>query len=118
MSDLLHQWADLVQVSNENLRDAVTNEAIDRAGNHADPDWKMEAQLALEAVIATYDYFTTDDVWQLLDERDVHSTHEPRAMGALIREQQRLRRITPTGRYKKSSRIECHKRPVMIWETL
>jgi hypothetical protein len=118
MSDLLQQWAELVQTSNENLRDAVTNEAIDRAGNHADGTWMLEARLALEAIIATYEYFTTDDVWQLLDERGVHLTHEPRAMGALIREQQRLRRIKPTGRYKKSSRIECHKRPIMIWETL
>lgn len=118
MNNLLEQWAELVRTSNENLCDAVTNEAIERAGNHADLDWKIEARFALEACIAAYEYLTTDDVWQLLDERGVHSTHEPRAMGALIREQQKLRRITPTGRYKKSSRIECHNRPVMIWETL
>ena len=54
--------------------------------------------------------FTTDDLWS----RFVHPP-EPRAMGAAIVAARRAGLIRAAG-YVKSTRKECHARPVARWE--
>jgi di/tripeptidase len=95
----------------------VTTEAIDRAGRNADPLWKKAAldavcHIALNRRIQ----FTTDEVWELLEQQGIRATHEPRALGAVLRTAQSRGLIKSTGNYRKSVRVECHSRPVMIWE--
>jgi hypothetical protein len=96
--------------------DAVTTEAIERVKRNAEPKWLKAAldaitSLALEQNIC----FTTDDVWHLLEVGNVEPPREPRAMGAVMRTAQGRGIIRATEEYRKSTRVECHGRPVMIW---
>lgn len=94
---------------------AAADEAITRVDDHADPEWKDVAAQVVEAVArANPSGFTTDDVWARLDGRDV-ATHEPRALGAVMRRLQRERVIRPTPHYRTSVRPQCHGRPVRVW---
>jgi hypothetical protein len=93
----------------------AADEAIARVGANADPGWLRKAQ---EAIYLLMDEgpFTTDDVWAVLNDWYVKPPREPRAMGAAMRIAQQEGWIVATGNYRKSERVECHGRPVMIWE--
>jgi len=60
--------------------------------------------------------FTTDEVWARLDP-DMR-THEPRAMGAMMRQAAKAGLITATDGYEQSTRPECHARPVRVWQSV
>lgn len=92
-------------------------DALLRVDEHADPDWKDVARDAIAFLATTRHEFTTDDVWAELD-RHSATTHEPRALGALMRKAARQRLIAPTDRYVTSTRAACHSRPVKVWRTL
>ena len=94
----------------ENLTDA----AVNRAGNNADITWLNEARSAVKLLIRKGEDFTTDDVWELLEGVNAY-THEPRALGAIIRELSKDGAIYSTGGYRKSIRKECHRRPLAVW---
>lgn len=94
---------------------SITNEAIGRAGENADERWTRDARSAIRTVAFKGVEFTTDAVWELLDKVSSARTHEPRAMGALMREAQRAGLIRTTGAYIKSSRPDCHLRPCAVW---
>ena len=97
------------------LIDQVTNEAIDRVDRNADPDWKEHALTVVEQLAMTRATFTTDDVWARLD--PAFATHEPRALGAVMRKAAALGLIRATSTYENSTRVECHGRPVRVWES-
>jgi hypothetical protein len=61
--------------------------------------------------------FTTDDVWDALAGCSLE-VREPRALGAVMRDMQRLGVIAPTDRYRPSARVACHARPVRVWRSL
>jgi hypothetical protein len=102
----------------EGITEAISarDEAIDRAERNADEEWKsmaLECVLILAGIKQT---FTTDDVWQLLSTRYPEAaTHEPRALGAIMRQVARKNIIAPTKEYAQSSRKECHARPLRVW---
>ena len=96
---------------------AVTEEAIARAGKHANTGWKAAATQAVLHLASGQAWFTADDVWRILGDSEAQ-THERRALGAVMRECQKQGIIRATGRYMKSQRIECHSRPVMVWESV
>lgn len=85
--------------------------AIDKVERHAPADWLRRTYRLIEDMTRGRT-FTTDDLWAALGP-DV--PHEPRAMGAVIRDARLRALITPTGAYKKSSRPECHARPILVW---
>lgn len=58
--------------------------------------------------------FTTDDLWTVAAALGL-KVGEPRAMGAALANAKRVGLIEPTGVYRKSSRKECHARPVLVW---
>lgn len=92
---------------------ALRDEALARVDDAADPEWKdvaRELVLSIEPGIE----FTTDRVWSLLDERGA-TTHEPRALGAIMRALALRGEIENTKRYQPSSRPECHARPIPTW---
>lgn len=100
-----------------NLIDALerqTETAVTFAAAFADPTWYRAAEYTVERLIRRGDDFTTDDVWQLMRETGL-STPEPRALGAIIRQATKSRRIISTGTYRKSMRPECHRRPLAVW---
>lgn len=92
----------------------VASEAVNRVGAHADADWLSAAHRIVRRLADTRNEFTTDDVWAALDELDV-VTHEPRAMGAVMRQAARGGVIVKSDRVRNSVRVECHARPVAVW---
>ena len=87
--------------------------AIGSAGQHADHRWKT---LATAAVIrlSMGGEFTTDDVWAQLEPQGV-TTHENRALGAVMKAMQKCGLIAPTDHFRCSARAINHNRPVRIW---
>ena len=88
-----------------------TRAAIDRAQANASDLWFRGAMNAVRYLVAQRRPFTTDDVWSHVEGQ----THEPRAMGAVMRQAQRDGLIKPSGEYRKSLRPECHRRPIQVW---
>lgn len=91
-----------------------TQLAIDAAGAFSNPDWYNQAEIVVQRLIHQGTYFTTDDVWELLKDSG-YTTPEPRALGSVIRQFARYKQIIPTGSYRKSTRPECHRRPLAVW---
>lgn len=91
------------------------DEAIDRGRRHADPEWTSAARSALRHLTSTRLNFTTDDLHALLAHQSAH-THDTRALGSVMRWGERTGICHPTDRFGKSTRPECHSRPVRIWE--
>ncbi len=96
---------------------AARDAAIDRVDENADEAWKKAAAVIVERLCRTRGEFTTDDVWKLLADSG-RGTHEPRAMGAVMRTAATGGLCANTGRVVKSVREECHNRPVAVWRSL
>ncbi len=98
---------------------AARDEAIDRVEKNTNPDWAEAAYLACCLVAEEQPLFTTDNVWQKMSYLyPQFQTHEPRAIGAVMRRVAREDKICGTDDYVKSNRPECHHRPQMIWKSL
>lgn len=95
----------------------LTDEAIDLVQAYANDNWIREVRRVVLSLARSQEEFTTDEVWAQVDLLDA-STHEPRAMGAVMRSASRARWITPTDRVRQSVRPECHRRPVRVWRSL
>jgi hypothetical protein len=95
---------------------ALLDEALQRVEEHADPDWKTLAYEVLVDLCRTGDEWTTDDFWLRMRLRhpDV-TTHEPRALGALIRRLLRDGMAEKTGRFGESTRPEAHRAIVFYY---
>ena len=101
------------------IAELAKDEAIDRVERNADSEWKSGAYLACCLAAESLIEFTTDDVWAYMETLFPSlSTHEPRAMGAIMRRAARDGKVCATGEYTLSKRAECHRRPVMLWESL
>lgn len=94
---------------------AITEEAIGRARDHANQVWLRDARRAVEVLAAKMLPFTTDDVWALLEKVSVAATHEPRALGAVMRQAQRDGLIRRTGGWISTTRPQAHTRPCAVW---
>lgn len=94
----------------------ITQEAINRAGDHASTRWLMVAEDTVRRLAAwPHRAFTSCDVWAVLDGQEC-TTHEPRALGAVFRKLKAEGIIRPTGRYTKSTRSVAHGAPTLIWQ--
>lgn len=92
-------------------------QAIKRATNHANPEWKSAALDAIVEIASKQVCFTSDDVLGALDRLDV-TTHDTRALGGILTAAARLKWIRKSGNYIPSKRPACHSRPILIWESL
>lgn len=91
------------------------DDALARVHEHARPAWRHDALRAIYDLCRTRSEFTTDAVWALLDRRLVLVPHEPRALGAIMRMASARGWCHPTGEVRKSTRAECHGRPLTVW---
>lgn len=96
--------------------EAAKEDAIAAAEAHADAEWKEAAYVAVWRVAGQVEHFTTDHVWRLLAQ-EPFATHEPRALGAVMRLAAKDGMVRATGAYWPSSRARCHGRPVRVWES-
>ena len=103
----------------EPLAIAFAEQAIQRVGLNADQLWALQALKVVEMLSIQRHDFTTDDVWEWMNQLHPEmTTHEPRAMGAIMRKASATRLCVPTERYSKSQRPECHHRPLRVWQGL
>jgi hypothetical protein len=94
--------------------DLLAEVGIDQAAAHADEVWLKTARRVVWWLIQDGQPFTTDECWARLAALDV-STHEPRALGAVLRAAARAGLIRASGEYRKTTRPEAHSRPVPVW---
>ena len=92
-------------------------EAIAQVDEHANPDWKQAAFEDGERVARKLPFFTTDPIWAELAE-DSAWTHEPRAMGAVMRSLVGAGVCRKTERTVKTIRVAAHRRDLRIWQSL
>ncbi len=95
---------------------AATDEAVERVGEHADPDWKVVALYAVRRVAKRQEFLTTDHVWEALAETG-SQTHERRALGAIMRQAATAGLIAPTSHYQPTDRPEAHRNPKRVWRS-
>jgi hypothetical protein len=93
------------------------DEALERVEENAHADWLMAAEWAVTGLAFNYEEFTSDDIWKAVNEQGF-STHEPRAMGAVMVKAARAGMIAPTDRWVQSKRTACHGRPIRVWRSL
>lgn len=98
----------------ESIYEVLTQGAIDQAEAHASTTWMKKAYQIIQELAKSQRIFTTDHVWEALAKTEFR-THEPRALGGLMQKAVRDGHIVATGAYRKSTRPECHSRPIPIY---
>ena len=88
------------------------DEAIDRVETHANREWKEVAYLTAIEVGKRQGTFTSEDVWDAISGV---TTHEPRAMGAVMRRLRKENIIMPTDTFVISTSPLGHGRPSRVW---
>ena len=93
--------------------EALAAEGMQRAADHADSAWLQAANRIVQQLARSQEPFTTDQVWYRLEQAGV-ATHEPRALGAVMRRAAKAGLVEQVG-YRPTSRPEAHARPIPIW---
>lgn len=83
----------------------------------ANERWKAAAHEAVREVAREQESFTTDDVWRVIEMKEV-STHEPRALGAIMKNAVKDGVCENTDRYQNSIRAECHRRRIPVYRSM
>jgi hypothetical protein len=101
-----------------NLLDVIAateakEKAIATVATNTNPDWW---QACYNTIATTTNTFTTDDIWQALEDQSLPTPHEPRAMGAVLRHAAANGLIRATDTYRPSARVACHARPIRVWQ--
>lgn len=81
-----------------------TEEAIERGFGNASDSWKESALKAIHEICINQKSFTADDVRHLVNEK----THDPRAMGGVIRTAKKNGWCKPSGFYEASKFTHGH----------
>jgi len=92
------------------------DEALAKVSAATDTQWATEVW-AIILDLAT-DTFTSDDIWQALEDRGLPTPREPRALGAILRQAATDNLIAATAEYRPSHRVACHARPIRVWRKL
>ena len=88
---------------------AARDEALEQVEAHAAPGWKQAALDIVHELSATTADFTSEDVWELLNARELNGTPEPRALGAIMTRAKTLGWIAGTDRTRKSQLPQQHR---------
>lgn len=93
------------------------DEALERVEQNASKVWTALALATVLDIANNKAEFTTDDVWEALNQLGAEDPHESRAIGAVMRNAAKDGLIRPTDRYLPSQRVACHRRPVRVWHS-
>jgi hypothetical protein len=93
--------------------EARRRDGIERADQHADPQWLAEAAAAIRLMAELNREFIIDDVWATVGLR---RPHESRAMGAVVVRAKRDGIIAPTDRTRPSN--SSNRSPMRVWRSL
>lgn len=91
-------------------------QAIHQVETNANPDWKDAAYSTGVDLAKSQEYFTSEEV--LLNMVRGIETHEPRAMGPVMRRLQKDGVIEATSRFITSISPLGHGRPSRVWKSL
>lgn len=94
-----------------NERIEARDRAIDRVETHADPLWFEDALDAVEHCARAEREFTSEDVAALIGRQ----THEPRALGAVLRVAKDRGWCVPTDRFVPATHPSRHMAPIRVW---
>jgi len=90
--------------------------AIKRVGDNAEHDWKDVAYESVLRTASELDSFIVDEVWKRMPKG--YSTHENRAMGAIIRKAVSDGVIAKTDQYRPSAKKSSHGAIRSVWRSL
>jgi len=92
--------------------------AMERGEKSAGEAWKEAALHAIRACAHRYDFFTTDQVEEVMERLGVPKTHDLRALGSLMRRAQSMNICFPTNSIETSKLAKNHRRPKRVWKSL
>lgn len=92
--------------------------SIAQVRDNAEPDLKAELLESVRRVAGIRSTLTSDDVWQDFRARITDAPHEPRLLGAVMREAVRNAWIEATQDFELSKRPETHRNPKRVWRSL
>ncbi|HEX7828668.1 MAG TPA: DUF87 domain-containing protein [Thermoanaerobaculia bacterium] len=95
----------------------ATECSIQAAHEHADETWKQTAYAAIVCIARRQAKLTADDVWEEL-KGSTPTTHEPSALGPLIRVAANKRVIRKLPGELVKTRFERRHRELQVWESL
>jgi hypothetical protein len=93
------------------------SKAIRKAYRNAAGEWKRAARIAVKSIARETSEFTTREVRARLSQYGV-STHEDRALGAIMRSAAKQGVIEKTDRTVKSGERINHNRDLRVWRSL
>lgn len=93
------------------------NDAIATVEANAEQDWLLLALGIVYNLCRRQDTFTTDQVWSVLQYRQIPGPHEPRALGAIMVKASRRGWCRATREFVASKRRECHGRDIRLWQS-
>ena len=92
------------------------DDGIRRAAEHAADSWRFHAEQAVLRAARKLPELTVDDV-QLEMPVEI-TTHEGRAMGAVMLAAAKVGWIQPTDRFKPGNQPKSHRNPRRVWKSL
>lgn len=114
--DCERQFPEHAKATNPQRAEAEKAEAMGRAERGSDDIWVAAAEDAALTLARSPQHkpggFTPDDVWALLEERQIPAPREPRALGPVIQRLKRQGKLDQEG-YRASNRR--HKSPVGVY---
>jgi hypothetical protein len=94
------------------------DEGMSRAEHGVDPQWWAAALEVVTALARRRDTFTTDSVWNTLEQWKPELTvHEPRVMGPLMAQAARDGLVVRTEERVKSTLVRAHARPLCVYRS-
>lgn len=100
-----------------NPSDVIANQtdmAIAKVDAAANAAWKEACFESIKEACRRWETFTSEDVADILDESDTF-THEPRAMGAMMRKAQAAGYCIPTAEFVPSHRTKSNAYTKRVW---
>lgn len=92
-------------------------QAIQSVDTHSDSAWKHAAMEAVRQVCMTHEWFTTDEVWAVLDRQGWDRPATPATMGPIMRWAATNGLVENTNTFRESKQITNH-RKVTVWRSL
>lgn len=96
---------------------AARDAAVAQVEENANAEWKEAAYQTGIRIAREQDSLLSEDIWQALSDQGVH-THEPRAMGAIMKRLRRDQIIEATADFVISPSPLGHGRPSRVWKSL
>jgi len=93
----------------------ITEEAINRVEEHADPCWKKKVIDIIQDICTRKQFFSADDIAERMEQEE-ETTHDNSALGAMIKKVEKMGLCVPNG-YMRSKRKGRHAGVLILWKS-